>query len=311
MHWDVSLTSVTAFLAEHFDDLDADSVVILNAGAWSQAFRFSRAGTNLVIRWSRQRENFVRDQLASQHRAPALPIPQVYELGEHAGWYYAVSEFARGSYLEAATAAELDALVPAISQMLIALHDADVTASQKYGYWLDDGHGTFGSWQDFLRYVREDHAHSMIAGWRENLERSSWGMSEFDGLYRELEKRVTVCAEARHLIHSDLLNFNVLVQGSDISAVLDWGSSKYGDFLYDLAWFSFYAPWYPQFADVNLIPRLREALQSAEVDWEYAKERELCYHLHIGLDSIAYNAFRQNWEAAQEVAQYTRSLLSA
>ena len=36
--------------------------------------------------------------------------------------------------------------------------------------------------------------------------------------------------QERHLIHSDLLNFNVLVADDLISAVIDWGSSLYGDF---------------------------------------------------------------------------------
>ena len=50
--------------------------------------------------------------------------------------------------------------------------------------------------------------------------------------------------QERHLIHSDLLNYNVLVADGRISAVIDWGCAMYGDFLYDLAWFEFWAPWY-------------------------------------------------------------------
>ena len=35
--------------------------------------------------------------------------------------------------------------------------------------------------------------------------------------------------------HDDLINRNLLVDGDRISAFLDWGSSIYGDFLYDIA----------------------------------------------------------------------------
>jgi thiamine kinase-like enzyme len=41
-----------------------------------------------------------------------------------------------------------------------------------------------------------------------------------------------------HLVHSDLLHYNVLVAADRVTAVLDWGSSLYGDFLFDLAWLS-------------------------------------------------------------------------
>ncbi|HEX2324018.1 MAG TPA: phosphotransferase [Chloroflexota bacterium] len=50
-----------------------------------------------------------------------------------------------------------------------------------------------------------------------------------------LEALVEACTEGRHLIHSDLLHYNVLVSEEQISAVLDWGCGMFGDFLYDVA----------------------------------------------------------------------------
>ena len=64
---------------------------------------------------------------------------------------------------------------------------------------------------------------------------------------RELRALAAGCPELRHVIHMDLLNRNVLVSedGTRIEAVFDWGCSAYGDFLYDVAWFTFWAPWHP------------------------------------------------------------------
>ena len=44
------------------------------------------------------------------------------------------------------------------------------------------------------------------------------------------------CRTTRHVIHGDLLNRNILVDGERINAVLDWGNALYGDHLYDAAW---------------------------------------------------------------------------
>ena len=68
----------------------------------------------------------------------------------------------------------------------------------------------------------------------------------FEEGYGRLKELVEFCPEDRHLVHEDLMNFNVLVDRDRISAVLDWGSSIYGDFLYDLVKIVFYEPWYPQ-----------------------------------------------------------------
>jgi aminoglycoside phosphotransferase (APT) family kinase protein len=48
------------------------------------------------------------------------------------------------------------------------------------------------------------------------------------------------------VLHADLLNRDVLVagDGSRLVAVFDWGCSAYDDFLYELAWFTFWVPWH-------------------------------------------------------------------
>jgi hygromycin-B 4-O-kinase len=64
----------------------------------------------------------------------------------------------------------------------------------------------------------------------------------FDAAVARLKDMVASCPEERHLIHSDLLHYNVLVAGDQISAVFDWGCALYGDLLYDVAWLTFWAP---------------------------------------------------------------------
>lgn len=38
---------------------------------------------------------------------------------------------------------------------------------------------------------------------------------------------------------------NIFVNKDKITGVFDWGCALYGDHLYDLALFEFWAPWYP------------------------------------------------------------------
>jgi hygromycin-B 4-O-kinase len=117
---------------------------------------------------------------------------------------------------------------------------------------------------------------------------------------------VELCPETRHLVHDDLINRNVLVDGDRITAVLDWGSSVYGDFLYDVAKLVFYRPWYPAWRDIDFAAEARAHYDRIGLPVPHFEERLACYGLRIGLADMAYSAFRGRWG---EVARKAECLL--
>ena len=83
-----------------------------------------------------------------------------------------------------------------------------------------------------------------IAGWQARLRTWPDCRAAFDEGMGHLGRLVEHVPEARHVIHGDLLNRNVLVdEAGVVTSVFDWGSSQYGDFLYDVAWLAFCVPW--------------------------------------------------------------------
>ena len=119
------------------------------------------------------------------------------------------------------------------------------------------------------------------------------------------------CPEARHLIHDDLVNRNVLVDADRITAVLDWGSSKFGDFVYDLAKFVFYEPWYPQWHAIDFAREMQAHYDAIGLPVPHFSERLLCYCLHEGIGGIAYSAFRNRWTEVERKAQRVLKLARA
>ena len=114
---------------------------------------------------------------------------------------------------------------------------------------------------------------------------------------------------ARHIIHGDLLNHNVLVNGSGISAVIDWGSAAYGDWLYDAAWFVYWWPWFPAWRRIDIRAGLDQhwkAGRGLPADLEF---RLRCYQLHIGLDAMTYNAFTGRFDDLARNAEQTMTLI--
>ncbi len=305
----ITASETEQFLQEKYGSGIADFTQI-GEGGWSLAFAFVLEGARHVIRWSDVADNFERDAIATRFSSDDLLIPPITEIGQGLHTFFAISPFAGGTYLEALSAAELENTLPSLQKMLRALRSVDLSGTTGFGFWNKDGKGSQDSWKAFLLDDKNESEGSLIQGWKANLEASSMGMDAYQKLWKMFVRFVESCPEERCLVHSDLLNRNVLTSSGAISTVLDWGSSLYGDSLYGVAWFMFCEHWFPHFQDVRVSQRLLEDFiadphaNTADVD-----ARLMCYQLDIGIGSIAYNAFKKDWKNAEEAASYTLKLL--
>ncbi len=302
----ISAQDTLQFLQQRLD-ADVADLTLLQGGDWSQAYSFVHHRQRYVVRWCCSSETFEKDAAVSPFSSAAMPIPKITDSGVAFETHFAISEFAQGTFFEALSSDELNATLPALLDLFDALRTVDLSHTRGYGGWDKNGVGNHTSWKSFLLDVKTDHTDSFAVGWYAALA-ELLGTQVFDQLYSRLEALVDKCPEVRELIHSDLLNSNLLVSASKISAVIDWQCSLYGDSLYDLAWFVFYAPWYPQFAEVQLTHQLVARFATSAADITNLQPRLLCYQLHIGLGSIAYNAFKKDWKTAQEIAEYTLNI---
>ena len=296
----VDITQAQAFLASHLG-VGVAEVVRIGEGAWSRCFGFTYGGQNLVIRFGRYVSDFQKDRLAHTYATPDLPIPEVLEIGQVTDGYYAISRRVYGVPLETVSAGQWLALVPAVVGALEAMRTADLSATEGFGGWGADGNAGYSSWSKRLLSVGEDTPDQRGHGWRERLAGSPQGEATFEWGF-DLLKKVADDVVPRSLLHCDLTNRNVLVNGNQIAGVLDWGCSVYGDHLYDLALFEFWAPWHLQ---LDVKP-LRSAIEQRWAEKGYRPENEksrvmACY-LHIGLEHIAYNAHLGNWSTLLAVA---------
>lgn len=309
----VNAASATAFLAERFGGEIAE-VTHLGTGAWSKAFAFRRGVDELVVRFGALREDFDKDQLAARFNGPGLPVPRVLDVGKAdavgaagraIGGYYAISERLYGEYIDGVDAGQMRALLPSLFRALDAMRLADVSDSSGYGGWDAAGVAPFPSWRAHLLDIGTDSPSKRIRGWRERLAGCPTGAGPFDEAYRALQALTESLPEDRSLIHSDLLHFNVLVTGDQITAVLDWGCGTYGDFLYDLAWLCFWAPWFPAWAGIDFEAEAVKHYAEIGLVVPAFKERLRACQIHIGLDGQAYQAFIGRWDDVAQTAART------
>lgn len=306
------IDSEITMLAEEIGIKNPDRLSSITHGAWSTAYVYEQDGSKRVLRISDSQEDFQRDRYAYRRfTGRFLPIPEILDIGTTGERFYSISRYAEGDFLEKMDAVSLRNFIPNLTRTIQAIRSADISSTTGYGHWDVRGRGEYGSWREYLLDVQNDTRERPIKGWRTKLESSPIGMSVFDELYDDMSSKIRVCPEERELIHSDLINYNFIVKDNEPVAVIDWGSSIYGDGLYDLAWFKFYEPWYPQFTEVGLIEALVEDYRSSGSMRENIDERLAVYLIHIGLDSIAYNAHREDWGQARVAIDNTTLLIGS
>ncbi len=306
----VRLQQVEAFLTARYG-ARLDELQIIGQGEWSRAYAFRRDGDDYVARFGAFHEDFAKDCLAAAFSSPALPIPKVMEIGEAFGGFYAISERVFGTFLDDLGEAEMRQLLPSLFGALDAARLADLSRSTGYGLWHADGTGPSLGWRAWLLAVADDSPKKRTHGWRSRLLTSPTGDRPYAEALSSMTALVPKCPEIRHLVHSDLLHNNVLVSGGQITGVLDWGCSVYGDFLYDLAWLSFWSPTFPAWRQIDFAHEARSHYASIGLDVPDFAERLRCYELHIGLDGQAYSAFMGRWDEVEATAQRTLALARA
>jgi hygromycin-B 4-O-kinase len=295
---------VEAFLATRSGG-DVSAVAQLAAGVWSKAFAFRRAGRDYVIRFGAYGEDFSKDRLAARYASPALPIPRVLELGEAFGGHYAISERVFGDYIDDVDEKQMRALLPSLFAALDAARLADLSGTTGYGGWNAEGAAPYPSWRAVLLDVASDRPTDRTHGWRDRLAASPVGVGPFEEAYKRLQALAVRVPEERHLIHSDLLHYNVLVEADRITGVLDWGCGLCGDFVYDLAWLCFWQPWYPAWRRIDFRAEALRHYASIGLDVPRFEERLRCCQIHIGLAGQAYMAYAGNWTDLEDTARHT------
>jgi hygromycin-B 4-O-kinase len=287
----------------------AGKLTPLGAGAWSRAYAFTLDGRDAVVRFGAYGEDFAKDRRMARYSSPRLPIPAVIELGETPGGYFVVSRRAYGAFLDELDADGMRVVLPGLLEALRAAWGIDLSSTAGYGGWRPDGSAPHASWRDALLDITLARPNPRLPGWREALEASPTGAGPFGAAAEALRGLVERCPDVRQIVHGDLLNRNVLVQGGQVTAVLDWGNSMYGDGVYDLAWLTYWWPWYPQWSGIDIGAVIAEHMAEAGEELPAFDERLRCCQVFIGLDAQAYSAFTGRWDEVAANARRTLSLI--
>jgi hygromycin-B 4-O-kinase len=276
--------TVSAFLHRHLGAPVAD-VRRLRGGEICTAFAYAVAGERYVVRFGADAGGFLHDRHAHEQFAPSsIPIPRIHETGRFGEYAYAISPQAPGSTIWHLPVEAQEAVVPALIEMLDCIHQIDISGTTGYGYVDNAGVGQYARWVDYLRSIAEEDPGDFYGRWHRLFDESFLERAIYERLLEQMGALLQYCPEERSLVHGDFGFDNVIVEDGRITAVLDWANMKYGDFLFDVAWLTFW-PSPVRYAD--MFRRFYAERGRAVLHYE---ERLRCYACYIGMDALRFFA---------------------
>lgn len=298
------------FLEAKYGSVDALQPLV--GGFWSSAYSFSNEGRELVVRFGTKKEWFEADRAAMAFASSELPVPEVLEIGDGLGGAYAVSVRHYGIFLEDVQPDRRDVAGPMLARLLGSLYSVAKSPDLPV-VWHEQPPRTEVTWRNWLPERLEDDPNPQVRDSRAILASESESDRVFGACKARVQDLLEACPERRDLIHGDLLHANVLVaeDASRPKAVFSWKCSLRGDFLFDVAWCTFWSAWHPGIAAANPWRHVRQepSIRNDRDAWVDAPTRHHCYELHIGATHLGWYAWTGDLPALRRLTRHLIEVL--
>lgn len=248
-------------------------------GELSQAFSFRSDNNDYIIRVNTSLDGFMKDEFAYKNFSTKdIPIPKILEIGKITNeLFYCFSEKAKGISLKHMSSKEIFETLPSIQKTLHAIHKSKIPDKSRFGGWNQKGIGEFNTWKEDMLTFDSD-----FLNWNEINQNTFMEESLYKYLTSKIKDLIAKCPEERFLVHGDYGFDNVLVEDNNITAIIDWNCSRYGDFLYDIGYMHFWSE------VINYKEVFYKIYEEHNIEIEHYDERILCYCLRVALIALGF-----------------------
>lgn len=227
---------VLDFLKSNFAS-DIQSLTNIKEGETAQAFSFSSKKSDFIVRIHSRKHGFEKDEYAHIHfSSKNLPIPKTFKIGKlNDKFFYSITQKSKGKIIDHFKKEEVQKFMPELINTLHSIHNVNI-GKTKFGDWEIDGRANEESWNDSLLKLVERYDNYK----NEDTDNVLLEEDVVKQILIRYKKLIPYCPNISHLVHGDYGFNNLLSDGKKITGVIDWDLSKYGDFLWDVAWLSFW-----------------------------------------------------------------------
>lgn len=286
MEHELTLQKIEHFLLERFN-APIVQVAELSSGMFSRVFSFGFKNERFVLRLNNNIHDFKKDIYAFENFSEELPIQEILEYGQfNEKFYFAIMPLCRGMLHNKLECHEAKNVLPEIINIIEKIRNIDVSERRGYGIIDEGGQGKYENWESTI-FSFYNHKFPQI-----NIKKLFAGAildkEIFRGHCKKMFDLFPFCPEEKNLIHGDFGFDNLLIDRGKVVGVIDWAESRYGDFLYDIAWLDFWSN------DIEYANEFKKYYVEKNIDVPYFDERILCYRLHIGLHGLLIAAFLED-----------------
>ncbi len=257
----------------------------IKGGQFSQPFSYKVEGKNYVIRFRRdiesfQKEEAIYDKLSLED--PSIPLPKLHEIGtfensEDKNLYYSINDKCEGKIGYTLPLGVIKGLRTSLIEYLYKINQIDITETKNFGDWLKFNEASHSSWREFLVEYTQTKLDYLLNYFKDNAEEIKY----VETLGERIRELFEYCPEEKYLIHGDYGLHNVIAtEEGEITGILDWELSKFGDFVYDVSWLDYWGKYDNQTYKENYLEYYET--QKGETIVNYS-ERTLCYILCVSL----------------------------
>ena len=269
-------TDIKNFLDKYFSTYTL--LTNIDVGHHSKTCSFMHNNKQYIVRRSKVNYNYKKDQRVSLMLGDILPVPKVLMLKKYGDYFYCVQNKVRGVTADKILEEEYKLLLPQIFESLHKIHSFKIDGFTGFGTWDSKGVAPFDTWAEYLDDVHNEEK------W-ENLSKSTkFNLKLISKLYLKLAKLLPHIESEQALLHGDFGRDNLLVLKGKISGIIDWGESKIGDRLYDIAWIYLWNP------KLNIWNNYQKYINDKKYKINDLQNRFLACLIEISISSLEWTA---------------------
>jgi aminoglycoside phosphotransferase (APT) family kinase protein len=281
----VNEESVKLFLETKYNN-EISNINFIRGGQLSQAISYTVENKDYLLKIRMDNESLKKEQAIFNKLSktdPTIPIPKILEIGvfdnnESNPRFYCISELCEGKMLFQFEKEVMDRLIIEMLEILYKIHSIDISETKGYGDWLEFKEAIYNSWKSFLQEYTKKHIDYLLNYFKDKPE----DKEIIEKLKLKISKLLPLCPEERYLVHGDYGAHNTIAIPGRITGIIDWEISKFGDFIYDIAWLEYFGHYGKEriyFAD--MYKKIYEKRSNQKI--KNFEERLTCYILCVCL----------------------------
>lgn len=235
----IATEEVSDFLQKYYSSEITD-LTELHAGKHSHAFSYSHQEQEYVIRFNISDHGFLKDKYAYENFSTTeICIPKILDIGSYKDEsYFCISEKLDGETVRQQYNREEYSSIHMQYDMIEAIAKVQVGGT-RYGEMDEEGNAPFGSSLEYIDAVYRSHT---FFNWQAIFALPFVDKTFTDYVAERMEYYAKFGTHEQELMHGDFGNENVFIKDGNITGIIDWEKSRYGDHFLDVGRVLLYCP---------------------------------------------------------------------